>query len=366
MRELAKAQAASGRYCAVGLGVITSKDWPSEYGEELAQTKLPVYHASTIKAFGTAQFLWQRFQRPPIRNWIDDMMQKSGAKCAVVHFHNAWMSGVFVPLQSTLDRPVGCVATFHGVNAQLDGRPLRRSLHRWMAARLPRYGASLTSVDQGNLALAEIILGLPPDLFTVIPNGVTDDPAALATAWTGEGEFRVGHVGSITERKGWRMGADAVLKMAAEGRRVRYIIAGNGPEAGQAEALGKEHPNVIEYLGHVPNPRTNLLPRVHALSVMSAHEGLPMSIIEAMAAGVPVVGTSVGGIPEVLADGQTGFLIPRNVEALVMALRRLHQSPELCRTMSAGIRECFERDFEINHIMQQYDEVYRNFGHGTN
>src|ERR1039458_5968031 len=66
MRDLAVAQAASGRYSAVGLGVIISKDWPSEYDEELTQTKLPAYRASTIKAFGTAQFLWQRLQRPPI------------------------------------------------------------------------------------------------------------------------------------------------------------------------------------------------------------------------------------------------------------------------------------------------------------
>ena len=155
MRDLALAQAASGRYSAVGIGVITSKDWPSQYDNELKQSGLPAYRASTIKAFGTAQFFWQRFQRPPIRDWVGDLMLKSGAKRAVIHFHNAWMSGVFLPLRDSPPSQIKIVATFHGVNAMLEGKPIRRCLHRWMAARLPRFGVWLTSVDHGNLPLAE-------------------------------------------------------------------------------------------------------------------------------------------------------------------------------------------------------------------
>jgi hypothetical protein len=154
MRDLALAQAASCRYSAVGLGVISSKDWPPQYDEELIQTKLPAYRASTIKVFGTAQFLWQRFRRPPIGRWVDDLMLKSGAKYGVVHFHNAWMSGVFLPLRELSSGQIRTVATFHGVNAMLEGKPVRHFLHRWMAARLIRYGARLTSVDRSNLVLA--------------------------------------------------------------------------------------------------------------------------------------------------------------------------------------------------------------------
>ena len=83
-----------------------------------------------------------------------------------------------------------------------------------------------------------------------------------------------------------------------------------------------------------------------------------MTIVEAMAAGLPVVATAVGGIPEAVAHGQTGLLINRSVAELAQALRRLHQSPELWRNMSIGARERFERQFEISHIMKQYDAVY--------
>lgn len=362
MRELAKAQAASGHYAGVGIGVIASKDWPSEYNEELSQTKLPVYRASTIKAFGTAQFLWQRFQRPPISNWVDDLMRRSRATCAVVHFHNAWMTGVFLPLRASLAGQIRIVATFHGVNAMLDGKPVRRFLHRWMAARLPRYGARLTSVDHANLPLAETILGLSPDLFTVIPNGVPDDPAVRASAWNGEGEFRIGHVGSITERKGWRIGAEAVLKLAAEGKRVRYLIAGNGSEGHQAEALASEHPGVIEYLGRVQQPRRNLLPKLHALTVMSAHEGLPMSIIEALSVGLPILATPVGGIPEMVQDGVNGRLIPRDVEALRKSILYFYNNPsEQARSVVESQRIFCER-FEIDKMVELYHAVYTRGG----
>ena len=358
MRNIAVAQAKSGLYGAVGLGVIHSPKWPTNYDAELQSLGLPFFEAGTLESFGTAQFVWQRFQNPPIRTWVQELGRRSHSERAIVHFHNAWMSGVFLPLQPTPDFPVRCVATFHGVNAQLDGRPLRRFLHRWMAARLPRYGARLTSVDKSNLVLAKNILGLRADLFTVIPNGVADDPAARVTPWNGESEFRVGHVGSITERKGWRIGAEAVLQLATEGKRVRYIIAGNGSEAGQAEALAREHPKVIEYLGHVPQPRRNLMPRFHVVSVMSVHEGLPMSIIEAMAVGVPVLATAVGGNPEAVVDGETGYLIPRSVEELAKKIRHLYASPEIWQTLSCRTRERYEQQFEIGQIVKQYDEVY--------
>jgi glycosyltransferase involved in cell wall biosynthesis len=165
-------------------------------------------------------------------------------------------------------------------------------------------------------------------------------------------------MGSITERKGWRIGAEAVLQLAAEGRQVRYVIAGNGPEADQAEAFAKEHPNVIEYLGHVPQPRRNLLPKLHALSVMSAHEGLPMSIIEALSVGLPVLATSVGGIPEAVQDGVNGRLIPRNVEALAKFILRLYNDPAEQARLGTESRRVFCEKFEISRMVELYNAVY--------
>jgi len=358
MRDLAQAQAASRDYQAVGIGVIASKNWPQEYAEELNNTGLCTYRATTLQIFGTFQFIWQHFSRSPLNHWVEGILEHSGAERCVVHFHNAWMSGVFMPIGKVRRGRVGVVATFHGVNAQLNGWPIRRWLHRWMASRLPRYGVRLTSVDTANLDLAETILHLDPKLFKVVPNGVADMPHIRCNGWEGKGEFRVGHVGSINERKGWRLVADAMVQLNAEGLKIRLLIAGSGSEEDQAKALAKKYPGIIEFLGHVKDPRSNLLPRLHALAMMSAHEGLPMTLIEAMSVGLPVVATGVGGIPEAVTHDKTGLLISRDCGALADGLRTLHKSPEKCKRFAAASREEFERRFELRHIVEEYDAVY--------
>jgi glycosyltransferase involved in cell wall biosynthesis len=149
-----------------------------------------------------------------------------------------------------------------------------------------------------------------------------------------------------------------VLQLRATGKNVRLIIAGSGPEEREAKLVCERNPTAVEWRGHVSNPRKNLLPRLHALCVMSVHEGLPVNIIEAMAVGLPVVATAVGGVPEMISHGQTGFLVERNSKALAEAIGRLHASPETWNAMSAAAREKFMGHFEIGRIVRGYHEVY--------
>ena len=86
-----------------------------------------------------------------------------------------------------------------------------------MAQRLLHYDAKLTSVDAGNLPLAESIFGVPPERFIIVPNGVKADETLSAAAWLGGGEFIVGYVGLLAKHKGWRIIAEAVLRVRAGG-----------------------------------------------------------------------------------------------------------------------------------------------------
>jgi glycosyltransferase involved in cell wall biosynthesis len=92
---------------------------------------------------------------------------------------------------------------------------------------------------------------------------------------------------------------------------------------------------------------------------MSVHEGLPMTLIEAMSVGLPVVATEVGGIPEAVTHDKTGLLVPRESKALADALRTLLKSPDKWRSISVAAREEFRSRFELRHIVEEYDAVYR-------
>jgi glycosyltransferase involved in cell wall biosynthesis len=319
MRDLALAQAASGRYGAVGMGVVASSAWPDWYAKELAAIGLPSYRWKTPKMPGTAQFLWQRLRPPPIDEWVQEIMKMSGVSQAIIHFHNAWMSGVFLPLRAVANGGAKVVATMHGMFANYDRKPVRHNLHRWMASRLIRYQARLTSVDRPGTIQAERLLGIRRGQFAVISNGVAEDQSLHAKCWTGGGVFQLGFLGSLEERKGWQIGAQAALELTAKGKQIRYIIAGGGPQSKQAQALQQKHPDVIDYLGHVSQPRRNLLPKLHALSLMSSNEGLPLSIIESLSIGLPVIATQVGGIPEAIKDDTNGLLVSRDADSLARA-----------------------------------------------
>jgi glycosyltransferase involved in cell wall biosynthesis len=355
MRELALAQLRSGRYAEVALGVVASGEWGEAYREEAQGLPIRVFTSATPDGIGTVKFLRQRFRRPPLGEWIK-AMRGEGVERVVCHFHNAWMSGVFLPLPEVAGVKVRAVVTVHGVNESFEGKPVRRMLHRWMAQRLVRYGASLTSVDSGNLERAERVLGLPRGRFTVVANGV--EPREQGPRWTGEGEMVLGHLGSMTEPKGWRLAAEAVQRVAAGGRQVRLLMAGAGPDEGAAREVAETSGGAVEFLGRVARPREDFLPRIHGLVVMSRQEGLPMSMIETMGQGTPVVATAVGGIPDALEGGRAGVLVERTREALEAAILRLHDEPAEWRRVAEGAGAVFAERFAISGIVAEYDKVY--------
>jgi glycosyltransferase involved in cell wall biosynthesis len=95
----------------------------------------------------------------------------------------------------------------------------------------------------------------------------------------------------------------------------------------------------------------------------SISEGVPLTLLEAMASGLPCVATSVGGIPEVLDDGVTGFLVPtRDPQALATALLRLQRDDELARRIGMAARRHVELNFDVRHMVARYERIYETVG----
>lgn len=358
MRELALAQAESGLYAGVEIGVLHDRRWPSRYADEAARLGISLLKKEVPRAFGTAQFLLQMLFPPGIERWVMDVARRAEASNVVIHFHNAWLSGALVPLKSIAGLKTRCVATFHGVPEDFSGKPVRHALHRWMARRLLRSNVRLTSVDPFGAQMAERLFGCTATGFANVPNGMPATKTRGCPYCRGAERFTVGHVGGIGAGKGWHIAAAAVVQLADAGKPVRLVIAGDGEEKSEAEVCARAHPGVVDYRGHVDNPRETLGAELDLLAVMSDREGLPMTIVESLSIGVPVAATAVGGIPGAVIPGRNGFLVDRTPQALAEVVDRLLGDRDELSRLSDGALRHFEQNFDITRVVAAYREVY--------
>ncbi len=140
----------------------------------------------------------------------------------------------------------------------------------------------------------------------------------------------------------------------------KLMMIGNGAERAKLEALAKSlgiEPNV-EFLGErsdVPE----LLAQAGFFVSSSKSEGISLTILEAMAVGLPVVTTRVGGNPEIVLEGQTGYLVPdQNPEALATAMLQMLAHRDQWPAMGELGRRRVEQQFEIRTMIRQYEELY--------
>ncbi len=168
-------------------------------------------------------------------------------------------------------------------------------------------------------------------------------------------------LGRIGKRKGAYDLLQALSKLVSEFPDLRLIMGGDGEldEAKRcADSLGiSAH---LELAGWVTGKdKQALLSKASVYVLPSYHEGLPMSVLEAMAAGLPVVSTRVGGIPEAIRDGVDGFLIDAgDVDALVDRLRTLLNNVDLRRRMGESAREHVQYNFSTEIIVPRIEEIY--------
>jgi len=169
----------------------------------------------------------------------------------------------------------------------------------------------------------------------------------------------VGAVGRLSLQKGHRYLLEAAARVSAHRSDVRFLIVGDGDQAGalrrQAEALGIA-PRVA-FAGHRGDIPA-VLGAIDVLCIPSLYEGTPLALFEAMAAGKPIVSTSVDGCREVLEDTPCGLLVPpRDPPALAEALLRVLDSGELREGLSRCAREASAR-YDIRECVRRIEALY--------
>jgi glycosyltransferase involved in cell wall biosynthesis len=176
-------------------------------------------------------------------------------------------------------------------------------------------------------------------------------------------EIILGTAGRLVELKGIEYLLRAAAAVQSEFPALRVEIAGSGPQRTKLEdaAVQAGLGGQVKFLGWI-NDLPSLLSRWDIFVMPSLEEGFPIAALDALAAGLPVVATSVGGIPELIEDGKNGYLVPaRDVEALASRIRTLLCNPELRACMGAAgyarVRDHFSAAQMTASFAQLYDEL---------
>lgn len=272
-------------------------------------------------------------------------------RAALVHAFDFYSNMVAVPAARMARVPV--------IASQRDLGNLRsRSRQRMHEAVLAR--ATRVLVNSPAVA-ATLRHAVPSSKLVVVPNGVDLDRFARPSADRGTAErVRFGTLANLRPEKGV---ADVVTAMGMVRERydnVRLAVHGSGPLHDEIERLVARLglADIVELRGAAARPEV-VLRELDVFVLASVSEACPNAVLEAMATGLPVVATRVGGIPFLVEDEVEGLLVPpRDPAGLAKALVRLVESPDRRATLGANARRRAEADFGIDVQVSRVERLW--------
>jgi colanic acid/amylovoran biosynthesis glycosyltransferase len=262
----------------------------------------------------------------------------------LVHAHFGRGGALALPIARQLGLPL--VVHYHGGDATKD-----KHYHRGLVPRIyQRRLAALQREAVLIICVSDFIRdrllarGFPAEKLLVHRYGVEMDGRDATPSPTTAQPYLL-FAGRFVEKKGIPTLIEAMRRLEDEGRNVRLKLVGDGAIAGDLKRQAHDLRSV-EFPGWIPNAELRRMmagalavcvPSVEAAS--GDAEGLPNVVLEAMAAGAPIVATHHAGIGEAVEDGRSGFLVPSgDVDALTAALRRLIEAPDTARAMGQEAR----------------------------
>jgi glycosyltransferase involved in cell wall biosynthesis len=282
----------------------------------------------------------------------------------VLHCHH-YSPFVYGQIGALLDGRVQVVFTEHG---RLSHAPpsWKRRLVNPALGRLPAAIFAVSEDLRGHM-IAE---GLPPGRVRVVHNGI--DPGPLASPLSRRAARRalgiandtpvVGTVGRLDQVKDLGTLIEAFALVRRSEPDARLVIIGDGSESTRLEECATElgARDGVLFVGHRDDAR-DLLAAFDMYANSSVYEGISLTILEAMAAGLPVVATRVGGTPEIIDDEHTGLLVPmQSPLELAAAIETLLASPSSCRSLGRAARHCVETRFSLQGMAARYLAAYRD------
>ena len=279
------------------------------------------------------------------------------ADADVLHLHGARMD----LLHSGVARSLGIavVSTAHG-SSRLGWRS---NLLEWFQLHAWRRFEAVIAVS-GPLQQMLLAAGVPEYRLRVIPNGWSGSAASHSRDQVrqrlgmAQSDFVIGFVGRLIAAKGPDVFVEA-LDMLRD-LPWKAVIVGDGMVRASCEASLRTRglSDRVLMTGHVDDA-TTVIPAFDAFVLSSRTEGTPIVLFEAMAAGVPIVATAVGGVPDVIGAGAGVLVPPETPEAIAAALRGVMGDPQAARAMSEIARGRLTKDFGLDRWIDAHLALYR-------
>lgn len=273
-------------------------------------------------------------------------------------------------LADSIGRVAGALARVPVIVTTEHGKHLWKSKPHLLLERLLLRSTDLRiCVSRDIVDIRRRAEGTPEGKLAYVPNAVDATAARAARrgkievmaefGW-GADERLVLAVGRLVPAKSYATLAEAMSMLRARHPEGRCLVVGEGrAESEVREAIERFAVGDIVRLAGSRADIPDLLGAADVFVLTSTREGLPVSLLEAMAAGKAIVGTSVGGVPDAITDGETGILVPPgDPAAAARAISRLFEDPVLGRALGAAASRAAEERFGVEALASRVGEIY--------
>jgi glycosyltransferase involved in cell wall biosynthesis len=291
----------------------------------------------------------------------------------IVHTHTA-KAGYLGRMAAHRARTPTIVHTYHGHTFAGYFGLLKSAFFRQLERRAAKVSTAIVAIgERQRRDIAEIYRIAPRDKVHVIPLGLELDPFLTLPIERDPSTYRsqidvpaeaklVTIVGRLAPIKNHAVFLEVATRLAAQMEDAHFLVVGRGPLEdtirGQAKRLGLD--DRMTFAGWVRD-----MPSVYAASnvvaLTSLNEGSPVALIEAQAAGVPVVATDVGGVGDTFLDGESGRIcLPEDAEGLTAAIRHYLDRPDEARKAGQAGRGYVSQEFTAEKLIERMAELYRD------
>lgn len=278
----------------------------------------------------------------------------------VLHGHGA-KGGAYARIASRvlqrLEKPVKAFYTPHGGTLNFAPGTVEAKIYLGLERLLERSSSGLIFESQFAADAYRRHVGAPRVPFRVIHNGLKADDFVVASSNPDASD--VLFIGELRDLKG----VDVLLRALATSRngpKLTATIVGAGPDGEKLHRLADELVlrDRVRFAGALPASEAFKLGRV--LAVPSLKESFPYVVLEAAAAGIPLIATAVGGIPEIVADTDTSLVAAGSVDELASALDMVVRDPGAARDRAGRLRANVQRKFTVTKMAREVVAFYAN------